>query len=90
MNNLKLVVSAISGEIYLTKILKSGLMSEQRKEFGKETRRATMEWFMNTNTKQVAMVADSGTKVYLFHTNNAEKAERILTILREGETNENE
>ena len=85
MNNLKLVVAAISGEIYLTKILKSGQMGSQRKEFGKETRRAVMEWFMVSNKKQVAMVADDGSKVYLFHTADQDKADRILTILQEGE-----
>ena len=85
MNNLKLVVAAISGEIYLTKILKSGQMGSQRKEFGKETRRAVMEWFMVSKTKQVAMTADDGSKVYLFHTSDSEKADRILSILQEGE-----
>lgn len=85
MNNLKLVVAAISGEIYLTKILKSGQIGSQRKEFGKETRRATMEWFMVSKTKQVAMVADNGSKVYLFHTADSDKADRILAILKEGE-----
>ena len=85
MNNLKLVVAAISGEIYLTKILKSGQMGSQRKEFGKETRRAVMEWFMVSKTKQVAMTANDGSKVYLFHTTDSEKADRILAILREGE-----
>lgn len=85
MNNLKLVVAAMSGEIYLTKILKSGQMGSQRKKFGKETRRAAMEWFMVTKTKQVAMMADDGSKVYLFHTSDSEKADRILSILQEGE-----
>ena len=85
MNDLRLVVAAISGEIYLTKILKSGQMGSQRKEFGKETRRAVMEWFMASKTKQVAMTADDGSKVYLFHTTDSEKADRILAILREGE-----
>ena len=85
MNNLKLVVAAISGEIYLTKILRSGQMGSQRREFGKETRRAVMEWFMVTKTKQVAMTADDGSKAYLFHTADSEKACRILAILREGE-----
>ena len=85
MNNLKLVVAAMSGEIYLTKILKSGQMGSQRKEFGKETRRAVMEWFMVSKTKQVVMTADDGSKVYLFHTTDSEKADRILAILREGE-----
>ena len=85
MNNLKLVVAAISGEIYLTKILKSGQMGSQRKEFGKEIRRAVMEWFMVSNKKQVAMVADDGSKVYLFHTADQDKADRILSILQEGE-----
>jgi hypothetical protein len=85
MNGLKLVVAAISGEIYLTKILRSGQMGSQRREFGKETRRAVMEWFMVTKTKQVAMTADDGSKVYLFHTADQGKADRILTILQEGE-----
>ena len=85
MNNLRLVVAAISGEIHLTKILKSGQMGSQRKEFGKETRRAVMEWFIVSKTKQVAMTADDGSKVYLFHTADQDKADRILTILQEGE-----
>ena len=85
MNNLRLVVAAISGEIHLTKILKSGQMGSQRKEFGKETRRAVMEWFIVSKTKQVAMTADDGSKVYLYHTADQDKADRILTILQEGE-----
>ena len=45
-----------------------------------------MEWFMVSKTKQVAMMADDGSKVYLFHTANQEKADRILAILQEEET----
>ena len=85
MNNLKLVVAAISGEIYLAKVLKSGLMGEQRREFTNEAIRAVMEWFMSTKSKRVTMTANDGKKVYLFHTDNNEKADRILAILQEEE-----
>ena len=90
MNNLKLVVAAISREIYLAKVLKSGLMGEQRKEFTQEATNAVMEWFMLTKTKGLSMNVNAGGKTYLFHTCDTEKADRILAILREGETNENE
>lgn len=90
MNNLKLVVAAISGKIYLAKVLKSGLMGEQRKEFTQEATNAVMEWFMVTKTKGLSMNVNAGGKTCLFHTCDTEKADRILAILREGETNENE
>ncbi len=90
MNNLRLVVAAISGEIYLAKILKSGVMGEQRKEFTEEAKRAFMEWFMATKTKGISINANSGGKAYLFHTCDDKKAKRIISILREGESNENE
>ena len=85
MKNLKLVVAAISGDIYLAKVLKSGLMGAQREVFTTEAIRAVMEWFLATKSKRVSMNADAGGKVYLFHTADEDKAERILAILKEDE-----
>ena len=88
MNNLKLVVAAISGEIYLAKILKSGLMGEQRKEFTNDCVRAVMEYCMAKKLKQIRMTAKDDSCVFLFHTADGEKADRILAILKEGEETE--
>jgi len=82
--NLKMLVAGMSGEIYLTKVLKSGLMGETRRIATSDCLRATTEWFMKNEKKMIAYEHNSkGKKPYLFYTDNPEKAERILNILKE-------
>ena len=84
MNGMKLVVAAISKEIYLTKILKSGMMSDSKREFTTEAVRSVMEWFLLNKHKVINMKKHDGEKVWMFCTEDKEKAERILSIIEEG------
>lgn len=82
--NLRLVVAGLSGEIYLSKILKNGMMGESRKVATEDCLRATTEWFMKNKKKMISYEHNSkGKKPCLFYTDDAEKAERILEILQE-------
>ena len=90
MNNLKLVVAVITGEIYLTRILKNGNMSDKNKEVTNEAVVTVMEWFMWHKHHTINSKKTNGEKVWLFFTEDKEKAERIHAILKEGENNENE
>ena len=83
MNGMKLVVAAISKEIYLTKILKSGMMSDSKREFTTEAVRSVMEWFLLNKHKVINMKKHDGEKVWMFCTEDKEKAERILSIIEE-------
>ena len=78
MNGMKLVVAAISKEIYLAKILKSGMMSDSKREFTTEAVRSVMEWFLLNKHKVINMKKHDGEKVWMFCTEDKEKAERIL------------
>ena len=89
MNNLKLVVAAISGEIYLTRILKNGTMSEKKREVTTEAVTTVMEWFMWHKHHTINSKKANGEKVWLFFTEDKEKAKQIHEILKEGETDEN-
>ena len=84
MNGMKLVVAAISKEIYLAKILKSGMMSDSKREFTTEAVRSVMEWFLLNKHKVINMKKHDGEKVWMFCTENKDKAERILAIIEEG------
>ncbi|MBG9603943.1 hypothetical protein ABE25_17825 [Cytobacillus firmus] len=82
--NLKLVVAALSGEIYLARINKNGFMGDSRRIATDDCLRATTEWFMANNKKMIAYDHNSkGKKPSLFYTDNLAKAERILEILQE-------
>ena len=82
--NLKMVIAGLSGEIYLAKILKSGMMGDTRRIATEDCLRATTEWFMKNGKKMIAYEHNSkGKKPSLFYTDNPEKAERILNILKE-------
>lgn len=83
MNGMKLVVAAISKEIYLTKILKSGMMSDSKRKFTTEAVRSVMEWFLLNKHKVINMKKHDGEKVWMFCTEDKEKAERILSIIEE-------
>ena len=84
MNGMKLVVAAISKEIYLAKILKSGMMSDSKREFTTEAVRSVMDWFLLNKHKVINMKKHDGEKVWMFCTEDKEKAERILSIIEEG------
>ena len=84
MNGMKLVVATISKEIYLAKILKSGMMSDSKREFTTEAVRSVMEWFLLNKHKVINMKKHDGEKVWMFCTEDKEKAERILSIIEEG------
>ena len=84
MNGMKLVVAAISKEIYLAKILKSGMMSDSKREFTTEAVRSVMEWFLLNKHKVINMKKHDGEKVWMFCTEDKEKAERILSINEQG------
>ena len=84
MNGMKLVVAARSKEIYLAKILKSGMMSDSKREFTTEAVRSVMEWFLLNKHKVINMKKHDGEKVWMFCTEDKEKAERILSIIEEG------
>ena len=81
MNGMKLVVAAISKEIYLTKILKSGMMSDSKRNFTTEAVRSVMEWFLLNKHKVINMKKHDGEKVWMFCTEDKDKAERILAII---------
>lgn len=84
MNGMKLVVAARSKEIYLAKILKSGMMSDSKREFTTEAVRSVMDWFLLNKHKVINMKKHDGEKVWMFCTEDKEKAERILSIIEEG------
>ena len=84
--NLKLVVADVSGEIYLSRILKNGFMGDNRRVATEDCLRATTEWFMKNDKKAIAyghVFADK--KPSLFYTDDPEKAKKIMEILEESE-----
>ena len=85
---LELVNALMSGEIYLSRRLKNGFMSDNRRIMTKECLRATTEWFMSNKKKciQYEHPLENG-HPSLFYTDDDEKAERILKILEVGDSN---
>lgn len=51
--NLQLVTAAMSGEIYLARMNKSGFMGDSRRIITEECLRATVEWFMANDKKMI-------------------------------------
>lgn len=82
--NVKLVISAMSGEIYMARILKNGTMGDSRKVATQDCLRASAEWFM-TNGKKMASYgeASDGVHPHLFFTADPDRALRINEILNE-------
>lgn len=81
---IKLVVAGVSGEIYMSNILKDGVMGNQRRVATDDCLDATTEWFMKNEKAMVQYNENSkGKKPTLFYTDDKEKAERILAILQE-------
>lgn len=84
--NARLVVAGISGDIYLTRVLKDRTMSLERKEVTMDVLRASTEWFMHNDKKMIQFSAKSEEVApTLFFTADPAKAEQILAIL-EGKT----
>lgn len=83
---IKLVIAGVSGEIYMTNILKNGFMGNQRRIATSDCIDATTEWFMKNKKKMVQYeVGLKGETPSLFFTDDKEKAERILAILQEND-----
>lgn len=81
---LNLVYALMSGEIYLTRILKNGAMSDSRRIITKECIRATTEWFIGNKKVMVAYPEQAdGKQPTLFYTDDKDKAKKILEILKE-------
>ena len=78
--NLELVYAMMSGDVYLTKINKGGVMStSQRRIATEDVLRATTEWFIGN--KKTMIGYESGHR--LFYTNDESKAKKIMEILKE-------
>lgn len=83
-NDVRLVVAGVSGEIYMARVLKDGLMSTQRRKATDDCLVAATEWFMQNKKKMLQYEENSkGKKPTLFYTDDPEKAKRILDILEE-------
>lgn len=81
---LDLVVAGLSGEIYLTNILKNGVMGNNRRVMTEECLRSATEWFLKNKKVSISYGEISGgKKPHLFYTDNEEKAKRITEILKE-------
>ncbi|HAP2568005.1 TPA: hypothetical protein ISX23_002833 [Listeria monocytogenes] len=83
--NLKLANAAISGDIYLTRILKNGVMSDNRRIITNECLAATADWFLANDEKYTNWEAIDDVHPHLFFTCDLNKAERIKAILAEDE-----
>ncbi|EAG8559482.1 hypothetical protein CAX48_03365 [Listeria monocytogenes] len=81
--NLKLANAAISGDIYLTRILKGGVMSDNRRIITNECLAATADWFLANDKKHTNWEAIDDVHPHLFFTGDLSKAERIKAILEE-------
>ncbi|MBX0320118.1 DUF7446 family protein [Shouchella clausii] len=82
--NLKLKIAALSGEIYLARVNKNGMMSESRRIATDDCIAATTEWFIK-NKKNVVVFEEqcNGLQPSLFYTDDADKSKRIEAILNE-------
>ncbi|EKM1338968.1 hypothetical protein PZE13_001944 [Listeria innocua] len=81
--NLKLANAAISGDIYLTRILKNGVMSDNRRIITNECLAATADWFLTNDKSCKNWEAIGDVHPHLFFTGDLNKAERIKAILEE-------
>lgn len=80
--NLKMVIAGLSGEIYLTRILKEGVMSDSRRIATEDCLRATTEWFMKNKRTMIQYQHETTKTPSLFYTDDPEKALAILEILK--------
>lgn len=84
--NLKLVIAGASGEVYLARLNKGNVMSNSRRVITNDCLLASTEWFMK-NKRKMIRYGDQGDGMVptLFYTADPDKAARILSILQEGE-----
>ena len=83
LENVKLMVSTIGGVIYLNTPEEKGMVGDDSIDFTNETLRASTEWFIRNKETMIHFKKDDGNKVWLMHTDNLDKAERINAILKE-------
>ncbi|EPN8061502.1 hypothetical protein HCX58_13940 [Listeria welshimeri] len=83
--NLKLVNAAVSGDIYLTRILNDGVMSDNRRIITDECLASTADWFYHNKESFTNWEAIGDVHPHLFFTGDLNKAERIKAILEEDE-----
>lgn len=82
--NLELLLAGVSGEIYLTRQLKGGTMSDTRRVMTDDCLRASTEWFMRHDKKMIQYNATSAQPPTLFFTQDPAKIKQILAILEGG------
>ncbi|HDU6366765.1 TPA: hypothetical protein RFY74_002808, partial [Listeria monocytogenes] len=78
-----LATAAISGDIYLTRILKNGVMSDNRRIITNECLAATADWFLANDKSCKNWEAIGDVHPHLFFTGDLNKAKRIKAILEE-------
>lgn len=84
MKDIELVLAAVSKEIYMTKRLKSGMMSDTRKIVTDDVLRAATEWFMSNKKTAISFEArNSMVNPTLMYCDNPDKIKRIVEILKE-------
>ncbi|EAF3980717.1 hypothetical protein C9431_08950 [Listeria monocytogenes] len=74
---------SISGDIYLTRMLKGGTMSDNRRIITDECLKATASWFLSNDRKGASWKAKGDVHPHLFFTGDLNKAKRIKAILEE-------
>jgi len=85
--NLKLVYAMMSGDIYLAKIQKDGIMSTQyRRVVTDEVLRSATEWMIGNKHHIVSFASKDKNKVHsIYYTNDPDKQKAIESILKEVE-----
>lgn len=81
--NLKLVVAAISGDIFLTKASDGIMDVDSRRLVTDEVLSAATEWFRANNHKAINFSGLDNNVHNLFYTSDPEKAEKIKAILKD-------
>lgn len=88
IDSFQIQLSAIIGDIYLTKVLKDGSMSETRRVITDEVLAIVTSWFMKHKKNMVGFKTNDGELAYLFHTTDEDKKDRIMAILKDEDPKE--
>ncbi|GEQ32186.1 hypothetical protein B795N_00680 [Marinilactibacillus psychrotolerans] len=83
IDSFRIALAGLSGEIYLTKMLKGGTMSDTRRVVTDEVLGTATDWFIKNKQKMVGFKMRNDRTAYLFHTTDESKKERIMDILKE-------
>ncbi len=85
--NLKLVYAMMSGDIYLAKIQKDGIMSTQyRRVITDEVLLSATEWMIGNKQNKVSFASNIEGEVHsIYYTNDSDKQKAIENILNEVE-----